>query len=134
VKTAVYVAAVGLSTLALLLGDAELALLTAAAAYGVAAWRNHGSVAVAAGLHVFAAAASPAALFSFLQAAPAAVAALPLKESPLAIPVALAATLAAVAAESLLASVRDVAAVAQHWQYVAAAFAVALLAYLAARV
>jgi hypothetical protein len=130
-KDLTFVATALLSTAAIVLGDVQTGIILAALAYGVAAWRNHNSVAVLGGIHSLAAAASPLAALILLKAAPAALAVLPLRESPFAVPAAAAVPLAVEAAAKALSTVRDVLPLLESWPYVAVAAAV--LTILAAR-
>ncbi len=116
-----------LSTVATVLGDVEMGIVLAALAYGVAAWRNHSSVAVLGGIHSLAAAASPLAALILLKAAPAALAVIPLRESPLAVPVAAAVPLAIEAVTKALSAVRDVLPLVESWPYVVVAAAVLIV-------
>jgi hypothetical protein len=117
-----------LSTAAVALGDVQIGIILAALAYGVAAWRNHSSVAVLGGIHSLAAAASPLAALILLKAAPAALAVLPLRESPFAVPAAAAVPLAVEAAAKALSAVRDVLPLVESWPYIAVAAAVLIVA------
>ncbi len=116
-----------LSTAAVALGDVQTGIILAALAYGVAAWRNHSSVAVLGGIHSLAAAASPLAALVMLKAAPAALAVLPLRESPLAVPAAAAIPLAVEIATKMLSAVRDVLPLVEGWPYIAVAAAVLIV-------
>ena len=127
-KDLAFVATALLSTVAAVLGDVQMGIILAALAYGVAAWRNHGSVAVLGGIHSLAAAASPLATLILLKAAPAALAVLPLRESPLAVPAAAAVPLAVEAATKVLSTVRDVLPLVESWPYIAVAAAVLIVA------
>jgi len=126
-KDLVFGAATLLSTAAIVLGDLQMGIILAALAYGVAAWRNHGSVAALGGIHSLAAAASPLAAFILLKAAPAALAVLPLRESPLAVPAAVTIPLVIEAATKALSAVRDVLPLVESWPYVAVAAAVLIV-------
>ncbi len=116
-----------LSTAAIVLGDLQMGIILAALAYGVAAWRNHSSVAVLGGIHSLAVATSPIATLILLKAAPAALAVLPLRESPLAVPAAAAIPLAVEAATKALSAVRDVLPLVENWPYMAVAAAVLIV-------
>jgi hypothetical protein len=131
VKDLAFVATALLSTAAVVLGDLQMGVISAALAYGVAAWRNYGSVAVLGGIHSLAVAASPLAILIFLKAAPAALAALPLRESPLAVPVAAAVPLVVEVAVKMLSTVKDVLPLVESWPYIFVAVAVIIV--LAAR-
>jgi hypothetical protein len=131
VKDVLFVATALLSTAATVLGDVQTGIILAALAYGVAAWRNHGSVAVLGGIHSLAVATSPLATLIFLKAAPAALAVLPLRESPLAVPTAAAIPLAVEVAVKMLSTVKDVLPLVEIWPYVVVAAAAATV--LAAR-
>ena len=126
-KDSAFAATALLSTAAIVLGDLQMGIILAALAYGVAAWRNHGSVAVLGGIHSLAAAASPLAALIMLKAAPAALAVLPLRESPLAVPTAAAVPLAVEAATKMLSTVRDVLLLVESWPYIAVAAAVLIV-------
>ena len=130
-KDLAFAASALLSTAAVVLGDLQIGIVLAALAYGVAAWRNHGSVAVLGGIHSLAVAASPPAALILLKAAPAALAVLPLRESPLAVPAAAAIPFAVEAATKMLSSIRDVLILVESWPYVVVAAAVLII--LAAR-
>jgi hypothetical protein len=134
-KDLAFAATALLSTAAVVLGDLQVGVVLAALAYGVAAWRNHGSVAVLGGIHSLAAAASPLAILIFLKAAPAALAALPLRESPLAVPTAVAIPLLVEVAVKTLFAVKDVLplveTLVESWPYIVVA--VAVVTVLAAR-
>jgi len=130
-KDLAFAAAAVLSTAAVVLGDVQTGIVLAALAYGVAAWRNHGSVAVLGGIHSLAVAASPLAALILLKAAPAALAVLPLRESPLAVPAAAAIPFAIEIATKMLSSIRDVLILVESWPYVVVAAAVLII--LAAR-
>jgi len=119
-----FAAAALLSTAAVVLGDVQTGIVLAALAYGVAAWRNHGSVAVLGGIHSLAATASPLSALILLKAAPAALAVLPLRESPLAVPAAAAVPFAVEIATKMLSAVRDVLPLVESWPYVVIAAAV----------
>ena len=122
-KTALFVAASALSVVAIVLNDQKLAVLLAAAAYGIAAWRNNSSMAAVGAAHAVAAAVSPAAL-----------AVLPLKESPLAVPVAAVLPIAASAFMRLFASVDGgVPDLSSMLPYFAVAVAMAIILYAARR-
>jgi hypothetical protein len=127
VKDLAFAASALLSTAAILLGDLQMGVALAALAYGVAAWRNHSSVAVMGGIHALSAATSPLAALIFLKAAPAALAILPLKESPLAVPAAVATPLVVEAVTKILSSIRDVLILVESWPYVVVAAAVLIL-------
>ncbi len=116
-----------LSTAAIVLGDLQMGIVLAALAYGVAAWRNHNSVAVLGGIHSLAAAASPLAALILLKAAPAALIILPLRESPLAVPAAAAVPFAVEVATKALSAVRDVLPLVESWPYVVVAAAVLVI-------
>jgi len=120
-----------LSTAAIALGDLQMGIVLAALAYGVAAWRNHSSVAVLGGIHSLAVAASPLAALILLKAAPAALAVLPLRESPLAVPAAAAIPFAIEIATKTLSAVRDVLPLVESWPYIVVV--VAVLIVIAAR-
>lgn len=126
-KDLAFAATALLSTAAIVLGDLQMGIILAALAYGVAAWRNHGSVAVLGGIHSLAVATSPLAVLILLKAAPAALAVLPLRESPLAVPAAAAVPLAAEAATKMLSTVRDVLPLVESWPYIAVAAAVLIV-------
>ena len=130
-KDLAFAAAAVLSTAAVVLGDLQTGIVLAALAYGVAAWRNHSSVAVLGGIHSLAVAASPLAALILLKAAPAALAVLPLRESPLAVPAAAAVPLAIEIATKMLSAVRDVLPLVESWPYITIAAAVLII--LAAR-
>jgi len=123
-KDLAFAAAALLSTAAIALGDLQTGIVLAALAYGVAAWRNHGSVAVLGGIHSLAVAASPLAALILLKAAPAALAVLPLRESPLAVPAAAAVPFAVEIATKMLSAVRDVLPLVESWPYITIATAV----------
>jgi hypothetical protein len=127
-KDMLFIATALLSTAAVALGDVQIGIVLAALAYGVAAWRNHSSVAVLGGIHSLAAAASPLAVLILLKAAPAALAVLPLRESPFAVPAAAAVPLAVEAAAEALSAVRDVLPLVESWPYIAVAAAVLMAA------
>jgi len=127
VKDSAFAATALLSTAAIVLGDLQMGIILAALAYGVAAWRNHGSVAVLGGIHSLAVATSPLAVLILLKAAPAALAVLPLRESPLAVPAAAAVPLAVEAATKMLSTVRDVLPLVESWPYIAVAAAVLIV-------
>ena len=126
-KDLAFAATALLSTAAIVLGDLQMGIILAALAYGVAAWRNHGSVAVLGGIHSLAVATSPLAVLILLKAAPAALAVLPLRESPLAVPAAAAVPLAVEAATKMLSTVRDVLPLVESWPYIAVAAAVLIV-------
>jgi hypothetical protein len=126
-KDLAFAATALLSTAAIALGDVQIGTVLAALAYGVAAWRNHGSVAVLGGIHSLAVAASPLATLILLKAAPAALAVLPLRESPLAVPAALATPLAVEVATEVLSAVRDVLPLVESWPYIVVAAAVLIV-------
>ena len=126
-KDLAFVATALLSTVAAVLGDVQMGIILAAFAYGVAAWRNHGSVAVLGGIHSLAAAASPLATLILLKAAPAALAVLPLRESPLAVPAAAAVPLVVEAATKMLSAVRDVLPLVESLPYIVIAAAVLII-------
>jgi hypothetical protein len=126
-KDSAFAATALLSTAAIVLGDLQMGIILAALAYGVAAWRNHGSVAVLGGIHSLAVATSPLAVLILLKAAPAALAVLPLRESPLAVPAAAAVPLAVEAATKMLSTVRDVLPLVESWPYIAVAAAVLIV-------
>jgi hypothetical protein len=127
VKDLAFVATALLSTVAVVLGDVQTGIILAALAYGVAAWRNHGSVAVLGGIHSLAVATSPLATLIMLKAAPAALAVLPLRESPLAVPVAAAVPLTVEVVTKVLSTVRDVLLLVESWPYVVVAAAVLIV-------
>jgi len=116
-----------LSTAAIVLGDLQMGIVLAALAYGVAAWRNHGSVAVLGGIHSLAVAASPLAALILLKAAPAALAILPLRESPLAVPAAVAVPLVVEVATKMLSAIRDVLPLVESWPYIVVAASVLIV-------
>jgi len=126
-KDLAFAAAAVLSTAAVVLGDLQMGIVLAALAYGVAAWRNHSSVAVLGGIHSLAVAASPLAALILLKAAPAALAVLPLRESPLAVPAAAAVPFAVEFATKMLSAVRDVLPLVQSWPYIVVAAAVLII-------
>jgi len=126
-KDLAFAAAALLSTVAVVLGDVQTGVVLAALAYGVAAWRNHSSVAVLGGIHSLAATASPLAALILLKAAPAALAVLPLRESPLAVPAAAAVPFAVEIAMKMLSAVRDVLPLVESWPYVVVAAAVLIV-------
>jgi len=126
-KDSAFAATALLSTAAIVLGDLQMGIILAALAYGVAAWRNHGSVAVLGGIHSLAVATSPLAVLILLKAAPAALAVLPLRESPLAVPAAAAVPLAVEVATKMLSAVRDVLPLVESWPYIAVAAAVLIV-------
>jgi hypothetical protein len=126
-KDLAFAAAAVLSTAAVVLGDLQTGIVLAALAYGVAAWRNHSSVAVLGGIHSLAVAASPLAALILLKAAPAALAVLPLRESPLAVPAAAAVPLAIEIATKMLSAVRDVLPLVESWPYITIAAAVLIV-------
>jgi len=126
-KDLAFAAAAVLSTAAVVLGDLQMGIALAALAYGVAAWRNHSSVAVLGGIHSLAVAASPLAALILLKAAPAALAVLPLRESPLAVPAAAAVPFAVEFATKMLSAVRDVLPLVQSWPYIVVAAAVLII-------
>ena len=126
-KDLAFVAAALLSTAAIVLGDLQMGIMLAALAYGVAAWRNHGSVAVLGGIHSLAVIASPFAALILLKAAPAALAVLPLRESPFAVPAAAAIPLAVEVATKALTAVKDVLPLVESWPYVVVAAAVLIV-------
>jgi hypothetical protein len=133
-KTALFVGAAALSVVAIVLNDQRLAVLLAAVSYGIAAWRNNNSMAAVGAAHAVAAAVSPAATFVLLQAAPAALAVLPLKESPLAVPVAAVLPVAASAFMRLFAAVDGgVPDLSALLPYFAVAAAMAIILYAARR-
>jgi hypothetical protein len=127
VKDLAFVAAVLMSTVAIVLGDLQMAIILSALAYGTAAWRNHSSVAVLGGIHSLAAAASPLAALILLKAAPAALAVLPLRESPFAVPVAAVIPLAVEAVTKMLSAVRDVLSLVESWPYIVVAASVLIV-------
>ncbi len=116
-----------LSTAAIVLGDLQMGVILAALAYGVAAWRNYSSVAVLGGIHSLVAAISPLATLALLKVAPAALAILPLRESPLAVPAAAAISFAIEAATKALSAVRDVLPLVESWPYIVVAVAVLII-------
>jgi hypothetical protein len=116
-KDLAFAAAALLSTAAVALGDLQMGILVALA-YGVAAWRNHNSVALLGGIHALAAAASPLAALALVKAAPAALAVLPLRESPLAVPAAAAIPFVIEVATKMLSAVRDVLPLVESWPYI----------------
>jgi hypothetical protein len=120
-----------LSTAAIVLGDLQMGIILTALAYGVAAWRNHSSVAVLGGIHSLAVAASPLAALILLKAAPAALAVLPLRESPLAVPAAAAVPFIIEVAMKTLSGIRDVLPLVESWPYIVVTAAVLIV--LAAR-
>ena len=126
-KDLAFAASAVLSTAAVVLGDVQTGVVLAALAYGVAAWRNHGSVAVLGGIHSLAVAASPLAALILLKAAPAALAVLPLRESPLAVPAAVAVPFAVEATTKMLSAVRDVLSLVESWPYITIAAAVLIV-------
>ena len=126
-KDLAFAAAAVLSTAAVVLGDLQMGIVLAALAYGVAAWRNHSSVAVLGGIHSLAVAASPLAALILLKAAPAALAVLPLRESPLAVPAAAAVPFAVEFATKMLSAVRDVLPLVESWPYIVVAAAVLII-------
>jgi hypothetical protein len=126
-KDLVFAAAALLSTAAVVLGDLQTGIVLAALAYGVAAWRNHGSVAVLGGIHSLAVAASPLAALILLKAAPAALAVLPLRESPFAVPAAAAIPFVIEVATKMLSAVRDVLPLVDSWPYIVVAAAVLIV-------
>jgi hypothetical protein len=126
-KDLAFAAAAVLSTAATVLGDLQTGIVLAALAYGVAAWRNHSSVALLGGIHSLAVAASPPAALILLKAAPAALAILPLRESPLAVPAAAAVPLVVEFATKMLSAVRDVLPVVESWPYITIAAAVLIV-------
>jgi hypothetical protein len=126
-KDPAFAATALLSTAAAALGDLQTGIVLAALAYGVAAWRNHGSVAILGGIHALAAAASPLAALVLLKAAPAALAVLPLRESPLAVPTAAAIPLAVEVATKMLSTIRDVLPLVESWPYVVVVTAVLIV-------
>jgi hypothetical protein len=130
-KDLAFAATALLSTVAAVLGDVQTGIILAALAYGVAAWRNHGSVAILGGIHSLAVATSPLATLIFLKAAPAALAVLPLRESPLAVPTAVAIPLAIEVAVNMFSTVKDVLPLVESWPYIVVAAAVIIV--LAAR-
>ena len=107
-----------LSTAAVALGDLQMGIVLAALAYGVAAWRNHNSVALLGGVHALAVAASPLAALALVKAAPAALAVLPLRESPLAVPAAAAIPFVIEVATKMLSAIRDVLPLVESWPYI----------------
>jgi hypothetical protein len=123
-KDLAFASAALLSTAAMALGDVQTGTALAALAYGVAAWRNHGSVAVLGGIHALAVAASPLAALILLKAAPSALAVLPLRESPLAVPAAAAVPFVIEIAMKMLSAVRDVMPLVESWPYITIAAAV----------
>lgn len=126
-KDLAFAAAAVLSTAATVLGDLQMGIVLAALAYGVAAWRNHSSVALLGGIHSLAVAASPLAALILLKAAPAALAVLPLRESPLAVPAAAAVPFVVEFATKMLSAVRDVLPVVESWPYITIAAAVLIV-------
>jgi len=132
-RTALFVGVAALSVVAIVLNDQRLAVLLAAAAYGIAAWRNNNSMAAVGAAHAVAAAVSPAAILVLLQAAPAALAVLPLKESPLAVPVAAVLPIAASAFMRLFATMDGVPDLSAMLPYFAVAVAMAIILYAARR-
>jgi len=122
-----FAAAAVLSTAAIALGDLQMGIVLAALAYGVAAWRNHSSVALLGGIHSLAVAASPLAVLILLKAAPAALAVLPLRESPLAVPAAAAIPFVIEVATKMLSAVRDVLPLVESWPYIVVAAAVLIV-------
>jgi hypothetical protein len=126
-KDLAFAASALLSTAAIALGDLQMGIVLAALAYGVAAWRNHGSVVVLGGIHSLAVAALPPAALILLKAAPAALAVLPLRESPLAVPAAAAIPFAVETATKMLSSIRDVLILVESWPYVVVAAAVLIV-------
>lgn len=126
-KDAAFVAAALLSTVAVALGDMQTGIFLAALAYGIAAWRNHNSVALLGGIHALAAAASPLAALALVKAAPAALAVLPLRESPFAVPVATAVPFIIAAATKMLSAVKDVLVLAESWPYIVVVVAVVII-------
>ena len=122
-----FAAAALLSTAAIALGDLQMGIVLAALAYGVAAWRNHSSVALLGGIHSLAVAASPLAALILLKAAPAALAVLPLRESPLAVPAAATIPFAVEATTKMLSSIRDVLILVESWPYIVVAAAVLIV-------
>jgi len=126
-KDLAFAAAALLSAAAIALGDLQVGVVLASMAYGIAAWRNHGSVAVLGGIHAMAAVTSPLATLILLKAAPAALAILPLRESPLAVPVAAATPLVVDVAARTLSAVRDVLPLVESWPYVVVATAVLIV-------
>ncbi|GEM_PF-4442723 len=117
-----------LSLVAAVAGDLQTGVVLAALAYGVAAWQNHRSVAAVGALHTLAAAAAPTAVRILLEAAPSALAVLPLKENPLAVPLAAAVAFAVGAAMRFLSAVRDVLPLVESWPYVVVALAALVIA------
>jgi len=117
-KDMAFVAMTLLSTVAVALGDVQTGIILAALAYGIAAWRNHNSVAILGGIHALAVATSPLAALVLLKAAPAALAVLPLRESPFAVPAAAAIPLAVEVATKMLSAVRDVLPLVESWPYI----------------
>jgi hypothetical protein len=126
-KDLAFGAAALLSTAAIVLGDLQMGIILAALAYGVAAWRNHSSVAVLGGIHSLTVAASPLAALILLKAAPAALAVLPLRESPLAVPAAAAVPFIIEVAMKALSGVRDVLLLVESWPYTVVAAAVLIV-------
>jgi len=117
-KDVAFIATALLSTVAVTLGDLQTGIILAALAYGIAAWRNHNSVAIIGGIHALAAAASPFAALILVKAAPAALAVLPLRESPFAVPAAVAIPLAVETIVKILSAVRDVLLLVESWPYI----------------
>jgi hypothetical protein len=126
-KDLAFATAALLSTAAVALGDLQMGVALAALAYGVAAWRNHNSVALLGGVHALAAAASPLAALALMKAAPAALAVLPLRESPFAVPAATAIPLAVEVAMKMLSAIRDVLPLVESWPYIAVAASVLIV-------
>jgi len=126
-KDLAFAASALLSTAAIVLGDVQTGIVLAALAYGVAAWRNRSSVAVLGGIHSLAVAASPLAALILLKAAPAALAVLPLRESPLAVPAAAAIPFAIEIATKTLSAVRDVLPLVESWPYIVVVVAVLII-------
>jgi len=126
-KDLAFGAAALLSTAAIVLGDLQMGIILTALAYGVAAWRNHSSVAVLGGIHSLAVAASPLAALILLKAAPAALAVLPLRESPLAVPAAAAVPFIIEVAMKTLSGIRDVLLLVESWPHIVVAAAVLIV-------
>lgn len=126
-KDLAFVATALLSTAAVALGDLQTGIILVAIAYGIAAWRNHNSVAVLGGIHALAAAASPLAALALVKAAPAALAVLPLRESPFAVPAAAAIPFAIEMATKMLSTIRDVLPLVESWPYVVVAASVLIV-------
>jgi hypothetical protein len=126
-KDLAFAAVALLSTAAIALGDLQMGIVLAALAYGVAAWRNHNSVALLGGIHALAVAASPLAALALVKAAPSALAVLPLRESPLAVPAAAAIPFVIEIATKMLSAVRDVLPLVESWPYITIAAAVLIV-------